>query len=176
MTLMISNRLGLAFILSCLLSACCTTEDSRVKDGYPYGDWQQLRIQSPNIKFIRELYSVFSTNKIKVITSRAKCDSLIKRVDPSCNCDDVDFDQYMLVKFDGTVHSGYSLYETAYQPRVIINHKTKTYLCELRGMRKNCSSTTNLSSPSGFHNLYLAPLLPENYGFEMEYISPVLAD
>lgn len=171
-----SKLLGFVVILSTLLTSCCDTEDSRVPDGSPYGDWQQLRIQKTNAKFIKELFTVFSSNKIKVINKRSKCDTLIKRINPNCNCNDIDFDKYMLVMFDGTVYGGYSLYETAYQPRAIINHKVKSYLCELRGMRKTCSSTTNLSSPYGFHDLYLVPTLPDNYSFDIKFISPIIPD
>ena len=176
LTYLRSKRLVLAFIFSLMIVGCCDTVDSTAQDGYPYGDWHQLNLYDAHTKYYKELRQVFSNNRIEILTSRSQCDTLIKRIDPNCNCNDIDFDQYSLVMFNGTVQGGYSLYSSSYQPRAIINHREKTYLCELRGMRKTCSSTTNMSMPTGYHEYKLVPKVPDNYRFRLDYVTPILSD
>ncbi len=167
------NKLHDFLFILCLgmLVSCCTSIDTRVAKGYPYGDDHELNF-TRNFPLVKEGFKTpnqFISQKmgpnIPYFDNKDTCEKILKFFDSSCNCDGIDFEKYVIAWIYGSI---YRAEGGMIEPRILINHKSKSYTIELRGSAKFC----------GFKNSYemdewcMIPKPPAGYSFNRKNLLP----
>lgn len=146
--------------LLCLVS-CTIKYDGNAPDGYPFvDDEQQLTLT---------FASSFNTSKLHYVSrghlfqSKLECDTILNKIDSNCNCDEIDFTKFNLLrayKASGQVYSG------DYTPIMSINHKEKYMDFSLRFKYETGSSGMNSNYTNVvFDKWIITPKLPAGYTF-----------
>jgi hypothetical protein len=155
-------------VISVMLSSCCWTSDSTVSNGYPFtGNATELKFT------VHSLENPYNNNtivwnyldSIQYVKDSAEFRVVFKK-EP-----DIDLSIYNIVFLSGEV---IQVYEYHFQKRILIDHKAKTYVVELRAYTKTCSSGMN----SNYNNYKLSeyltvPKIPEGYTFEIKRFYPI---
>lgn len=155
-----------------LLAGCCSVTDSTVNDGYPYGAYHELRFNTAKMKFSaygKKVLSYMDSLHISYFTSKDSCDKVLRVIDGTCDCSSEDLTGKALVYIYGSVARGYIITE---QPRILINHKTREYVIELRGYGKNCHDKPLSGASDIFSRWVIAPRPPDGYKIVRKNIDP----
>ena len=159
---------------SVLLAACCSVTDSTVNDGYPYGAYHELRFDVVKMKFApygQRVLSYLDSQHISYFTDKTTCDKVLRVIDSTCDCSNEDLTGKALIYIYGSMDQGHIITD---QPRILINHKTKEYLIELRGYGKSCHEEKPISpGPSHiFSKWAIVPRPPEGYKIVRKNFAP----
>jgi hypothetical protein len=130
----------------------------KVFDGNKFGsNWPQF---SKAANFIRR-------NKIRIISRKALCDSISQMDCQACNCDEVDFNNEILVnKLDAVYH----VYECTFDPKVLIDHDSKQLGIQTTRHVKSGSSELNSYYSDFYYDEWLIiPKPPLGYTLNLDY-------
>jgi hypothetical protein len=154
------------FIISVIFSSCCSTSDSTVSNGYPFnGDAMELKFTVHSKTSPNQISRQF-LDSIRYIKDSSEFRKVFNR-EP-----DIDMNLYSLVYVSGQVRQ---VFEFNFQKRVLINHKAKTYLVELRAYTKTCSSGLSSNYTDHFVFEFLTvPKVPDGYYMTFRRFPPVL--
>lgn len=158
---------------SIVLAGCCSETDSTVSDGYPYGAYHELRFNIAQMKFSvfgKKVLSYLDSQHVSYFTNKDTCNKILRGIDSSCNCSSEDLTGKALIYVYGSMAEGYIITK---QPRILINHKTKEYIIELRGHSRTCRDKPFGPGPSDiFSKWVIAPKPPDGYKMVRKHIAP----
>ncbi len=151
-----NRKIHLTIILILFLSSCCHTVDTRTAKGSSYSpDEHELNfIKYGNLPFYSTTDSQYIKLKDVVIRDSNQYRTLFNKTI------DVDFNTYDLVYIRGLIKE----YDAEFQERVLIDHKKKSYIIELRGYYKTCKNKEPVRKYFAYlSELLLIPKIPKGY-------------
>lgn len=157
-----------------LLSSCCQTSDSTVSNGYPYaGTSQEIKTEPyfnpvmnrPGFWSWRDSVPLYGT----LIRDTQACLAYFRQFDPAWQCD-IDFSKYSLSEAKADLE--FTEEDPTLQSRVLLDHRRKTCLLEIRGRAKYCTGWGFGPRFLNMEEFILIPAVPPSYSFRAEKFWP----